>query len=267
MKNLIVLGTGHAVVTQCYNTCFVLVDKDNYVLVDGGGGNGILSQLQKANIPYDKIHHAFISHCHTDHLLGMVWVIRMIGSTMVAGKYEGDFNLYCHDELASGLHSLVEITMDKKIADLIGRRIHIISVADGQQADLLGHTFTFFDLHSTKAKQFGFTLHLDGNKKLTFMGDEPYNSLCEKYAENSDWLLCEAFCLYEERELFKPYEKHHSTVKDACELATLLNVKNLILWHTEDKNIEKRKILYTIEGKQYFKGNLLVPDDLDVIEL
>lgn len=70
MKNLIVLGTGHALVTQCYNTCFALTVDDQYILVDGGGGNGILSQLQRAEIPYDKIHHAFVSHGHTDHLLG-----------------------------------------------------------------------------------------------------------------------------------------------------------------------------------------------------
>ena len=45
-------------------------------------------------------------------------------------------------------------------------------------------------------------------------------------------------------ELFKPYEKHHSTVKDACQTAEKLDIKNLILWHTEDKNISKRQALY-----------------------
>lgn len=91
--------------------------------------------------------------------------------------------------------------------------------------------------------------------------------MSEKYAKNSDWLLSEAFCLYEERAIFKPYEKHHSTVKDSCELATQLNVKNLILWHSEDKTLPKRKELYSNEGKQYYKGTLLVPNDLEVITL
>ena len=31
------LGTGNAVVTECYNTCFVLSENNNYFLVDGGG--------------------------------------------------------------------------------------------------------------------------------------------------------------------------------------------------------------------------------------
>ena len=67
--------------------------------------------------------------------------------------------------------------------------------------------------------------------------------------------------------IFKPYEKHHSTVKEACELAEQLQVKNLVLYHTEDKHINERKELYTNEGKQYYYGNLYVPDDLDVINL
>lgn len=31
--------------------------------------------------------------------------------------------------------------------------------------------------------------------------------------------------------------------------------------------LENRKRLYTEESKQYFNGNIYVPDDLDVIEL
>lgn len=50
-------------------------------------------------------------------------------------------------------------------------------------------------------------------------------------------------------------------------MAADLNVENLILYHTEDKNIEHRQELYQEEGKAYYDGNLFVPDDLDVIEL
>ena len=34
------LGTGNALVTECYNTCFVISDGDKNFLVDGGGGSG-----------------------------------------------------------------------------------------------------------------------------------------------------------------------------------------------------------------------------------
>ena len=78
----------------------------------------------------------------------------------------------------------------------------------------------------------------------------------------------EAFCLYRDREIYKPYEKHHTTVKEACEHAEELKVKNLILYHTEDKNIARRKELYTEEGRAYYHcGNLMVPEDLERIVL
>ena len=41
---LIMLGTGNAMVTRCYNTCFVLSSGEEYFLVDAGGGNGIFKQ-------------------------------------------------------------------------------------------------------------------------------------------------------------------------------------------------------------------------------
>ena len=46
--NITMLGTGNAMVTECYNTCFVLEDGDKHLLVDGGGGNTLLRQLKQA---------------------------------------------------------------------------------------------------------------------------------------------------------------------------------------------------------------------------
>ena len=56
-------------------------------------------------------------------------------------------------------------------------------------------------------------------------------------------------------------------MKDACELAQRLGVENLLLYHTEDRNLVHRKELYAAEGKQYFSGKLWIPDDLETIEL
>lgn len=53
----------------------------------------------------------------------------------------------------------------------------------------------------------------------------------------------------------------------ACQLAEELKVENLLLYHTEDKNIAQRKELYHNEGKKYFNGKILIPDDLESFEL
>ena len=266
-ETLILLGTGNATVTKCFNTCFAIKTGEEYFLVDTGGGNGIMTQLEKAGIPMESIHEIFMSHEHTDHLLGLIWLIRMIATKMKKGQYEGNLNIYCHADLKEIILTITRLTVQAKFFNMIGERIFIHPVEDNEERDILGYHVTFFDIHSTKAKQFGFCMRLDEDEKLTCCGDEPYNELEQKYAENSTWLLHEAFCLYGQADEFKPYEKHHSTVKDACEMAADLNVENLILYHTEDKNIEHRQELYLEEGKAYYDGNLFVPDDLDVIEL
>lgn len=71
----------------------------------------------------------------------------------------------------------------------------------------------------------------------------------------------------EVHDIFDPYEKHHSTVKDACEPAEKLNVRNLLHYHTEACNLSERKNLYQTEGARYFEGNLYIPDDLETLEL
>lgn len=86
-------------------------------------------------------------------------------------------------------------------------------------------------------KQFGFRTQLPDGQSFVCLGDEPYNVINRSYVENADWLLCEAFCLYEDREVFQPYKKHHSTALDAGRLAAELGVKNLVLYHTEDRNL------------------------------
>lgn len=264
---LTMLGTGNAAVTECYNTCFVIEDQEQYFLVDGGGGSQLLHQLKHAGFSWMDMKEIFVTHKHIDHLLGIVWMIRMFCQSMSRGTYDGEAVIYGHEEVITLLHTMAKQLLSEKETRFIGERLHLVIVQDGEERRIQGKKVTFFDIGSTKAKQFGFCMEWGNGKKLTCCGDEPYNPCEEKYAKNSDWLLHEAFCLYEQADRFKPYEKHHSTVKDACELAEELNISNLVLYHTEDKNIKNRKELYKKEGRPFFSGKLYVPEDLEVIDL
>ena len=264
---LTMLGTGNALVTECYNTCFVIEDKGQYFMVDGGGGSTILHQLKYAGFNRMDIRHIFVTHKHLDHIMGIIWMVRVICQSMNKGEYEGEAYIYSHREVLDLIRDISGKLLLQKQTKFIDDRLHLVEVHDGETMNIIGHDITFFDIRSTKARQYGFCMDLEKGKKLTCCGEEPYNVCEEKYAENSDWMLHEAFCLYAERDIFDPYEKHHSTVKDACELAEKLKVRNLVLYHTEDRNISRRKELYLSEGSQYYTGNLYIPDDLESIEL
>ena len=266
-EKLYVFGTGNASALNCYNTCFALRKGDEYLMCDAGGGNGILRILKEMDVPLTAVHHLVVTHEHTDHVLGVVWMVRMIATAMLQGKYEGNLHIYGHEELLGKVRTLCTLTLQKKHCAVFDDRILFEAVADGETRKALEYEVTFFDIHSTKAPQFGFTLQLESGKKLTCLGDEPYNELCRPYAEHADWLLSEAFCLYEDRERFKPYEKHHSTAKDGAQQAADLEVKNLVLWHTEDSDLVNRKARYTAEAAKEFGGTIYVPDDGEIIEL
>lgn len=261
------LGTGCAMVTKCYNTCFTISKGDEHFLVDTGGGNTILSNLEKCNISLNKIHHLFISHSHNDHIMGVVWIVRAVAQSIINNKYDGILTIYCEDSVKTTIETLCNLVLQSKFTKYLGDRIIFNIVSNNTNLKIMDWNVTFFDIKSTKLLQFGFKAELSCGKSITFLGDEPYRDPLYDFAYNTDYLLHEAYCLYSQKEIFKPYEKHHATVKDACENASKLDVKNIVLYHTEDKNILTRKALYIEEGKQYFSGNIYVPDDLDIIEL
>ena len=61
---LTMLGTGGALVTDCYNTCIALEENGSVFITDCGGGNGILRQLEAARIDAGSIRQVFITHRH-----------------------------------------------------------------------------------------------------------------------------------------------------------------------------------------------------------
>lgn len=265
------LGTGNATVSQIYNTCFVLQTPSTLMLVDAGGGNGILAQLKKVNVQISDIHHLFVTHAHTDHVLGVIWVIRMVAQCK---GYEGLLHVYGNDKVMKVIKTIIDMILAKKQLAKVAERVVFHQLEDGDCFEVGDMKLESFDIQSTKEKQFGFRAELPSSSDesgkplvLACLGDEPYNGQNRRYIVGADWMMCEAFCLYADRDTFKPYEKCHSTALDAGKLAEELGVKNLILYHTEEKTLANRKENYTREAAENFKGRIFVPDDLEVIEL
>ena len=240
MNQITMLGTGNATVSQIYNTCFVLQTPSTLMLVDAGGGNGILAQLKKINVQISDIHHLFVTHAHTDHVLGGIWVIRMVAQCK---GYEGLLHVYGNDKVIKVIKTIIDMILAKKQLAKVAERVVFHQLEDGDCFEVGDMKLECFDIQSTKEKQFGFRAELPSSDEsdkplvLACLGDEPYNEQNRRYIVGADWMMCEAFCLYADRDTFKPYEKCHSTALDAGKLAEELGVKNLILYHTEEKTL------------------------------
>ncbi len=261
-SHVTMLGTGSALVTRCYNTCFVLHGADGArMLVDAGGGNGILTQLERAGIACNAIHNLFVTHAHTDHLLGCVWMIRM------ALQFRFPLHVWSHHKVVRLLTLVCRDILPSGEVEGMGSLVVMHELKDGDRFEVGGMQLQCFDIHSAKELQYGFVALMPDGQRLCCLGDEPFSEQCRTYADGADWLMCEAFCLHEDRECFQPYEKHHSTALDAARLAEKLGVRNLILYHTEDKTLETRKERYTAEAQTAYGGRVFVPDDLERIVL
>lgn len=267
-EELIILGTGHATVTECYNTCFVLRIPGSTLLVDGGGGNGILQQMKKAGVYLSTLTALFVTHAHTDHLFGIVWVLRMMGEE-VSGR--GDFRrciVYGHDKVLNTLKYICKKTLTSTTWNNIQAKV-IFKKVYPDQCLMVGENLKlhFFDTKSSDEKQYGFKAYLPNGKTLVCLGDIPCHERLFSYVKDTDWLLCEAFCREADKDIFHPHKLHHSTVLDAAMAAERLNVKNLILYHTEDTALYERKDNYTEEACKVYSGGIYVPDDLETIIL
>lgn len=263
-----ILGTGHGTAINCYNTCFTLDNGSEYFLVDAGGGNGILKQLADSKIDVRDIKNMFISHTHTDHIMGAIWVIRFVGRKYLVEDFDEEFKIYGNDLVINAIRQMCAVVLPKKFTDLLDDKIKLVVVDTGDTTEILKNKVDFFDINARKVKLTGFSMWLNNNEKFTFIGDETCQPSTEKYVENSKWLFADAYMAGQEAEEYDPIRRHaHSTVKFVAELCERLNVKNVIMSHTIDTDLEHRKETFTKDAKKYYSGNVYVPDDLEQIEI
>lgn len=266
MDKLIMLGTGNGGTLNLYNTCFVIQNLKGNFLIDTGGGIEIIKRLKNANIELENLNNIFISHSHTDHILGLFWLFKILSVKFMHGRQNDHINLYCNDVVFDAIKVISKSVLSEKLVQIIFNVFNFIVVKDNDEYIINDNKFTFFDIKAKGTKQFGFKTNIN-NKKFVFLGDETLNVELYDLVKNADYVTHEAFCLDSEEHIFHAYEKNHSTVKSVCEIMNKLNVKNLILYHTEESHGEDRKNLYFNEGSKYYNGNLLIPNDMETIEI
>ena len=156
-------------------------------------------------------------------------MVLLIAYEMLQNRYPGELMLFCNDDVADKILAISQMTLQGPQYNLIGNRIHLNRVVDGDKRQILQFELTFFDLKSPATRQFGFSVQLPDGQVLVCLGDEDCHTDCEHYVYGADWLLTEGHCLDQDIKYYNPRSLNHSTVRDACELASRLAVRNLVL--------------------------------------
>ena len=265
---LVMLGTGSALPRRSYNTCFVLdPGTGQRLLVDAGGGNGILHQLTQCGLNPADIGSMFISHAHTDHILGAVWIVRLAIFAFKEGRAGWPLHVYGNAATIGALTEICRLTfLPSYFADMPSAVV-LHTVSHGSTCTVSGMDMRFFDCHSREVDQTGFRTQLPTGESLCFLGDESLTEHNSADVAGADWLICGAFCRRADAHIFHPYEKHHHTVADVAATASDAAVKHLVLVHCEDTDPDRREALYQAEAGALFDGNVSVPTDGAIIEL
>ncbi len=267
MDKLIFLGTASAMAYHSYTTSIALTEESHVFITDGGSGNGVLLQLEKAGIPLLRVTDIFISHCHTDHITGVIWLVRAIGHQFDRGQRTTPLTLYAHQEVLDTFRKIADLLMPRSVIGHFDQTILFQPVLSGDVRPIGPWQITFFDTGAKKTLQYGWKALLPNKETITFLGDEPLKEESVPYAQDSDYLIHEAFCLAADEEKYHPHRINHSTILDAVDNATRLGVKHLILFHGEDDIDGTRQARYLKEACAHFNGPVSVPNDLDTITL
>lgn len=147
--------------------------------------------------------------------------------------------------------------------EFVGDRIFFIEINDGMISNINGLNYEFIDMLAKKTPMFGFRI-LD--KEIIFTGDETLKEELYDRVKNCNLLMHESFCLENEINIKNPYPIMHCTVKDAAMIAKKINAKKLLIYHTMDYDLENRKELYKEEALKYYDGEVIVPNDLEIID-
>ena len=264
MNKILMLGTGNGTTMDLYNTCFVIQNNKGNFLVDTGGSIEIIKRLNHFNINYKDLKHIFISHSHTDHILGLFWYFKKISRDAMHGLIKQKINIYCNDIVYDTIKEVSKYILPQILMDAIYQIVNFVILKDGDNYNINGIKYTFMDMKAKGTKLFGFRCNFNG-KKFAFLGDETLKADLYEDIKDYDYVMHEAFCLESEENIFHAYEKNHSTTKSVSEVMNKLNVKHLILFHTEESHKKQRKKLYTKEAQTYFNGKVIVPNDLETI--
>lgn len=240
---------------------FRIFNNQTELYVDGGHGQNLAQRVLRKEI--NQPENLFVTHCHTDHLLGVPQILRIVQKPL---------NIYCSENMEQRIKTLMNLVWKRMWKKINWPLFKFHYNQDKVQFNIDSWTLEPIDLYSQKDEQFGFIFTGEG-KKIVCFWDESIDVMKRDDLErfkDCDWLLCEAFCSEQNKELFDPHPKAHITAKEAAEIAVRLKAKNLVVTHIAEKiEIDRSNQFQIIESEiaKIFKWGIFVPHDDTVINL
>ena len=276
-----ILGCGSALPTTRHNASSQVIRIGNkQFMIDCGEGTQL--QLRRNHIHFSFINHIFISHLHGDHSFGLIGLISTFGllgrtaplhiyaDAMLEKVMKPQLDFYCKDikyplffhSIDASKHSVIyednTITVETlplnhrmpccgflfrekpKRRHLIGDVANFYNIPIYQRQSIKdGADYTTPD--GTVIPNSKLTREADPARRYAYCSDtRPCPQICG-YLKDVDLLYHEATFAESEKERAKV--THHSTAKEAAEIALTAGVKRLLLGHYSSRYDDEKQLL------------------------
>lgn len=241
-------------------------------------GRGSTMQLYKLKIPLGAITANFLTHMHSDHLVGLpdMWLTGWLATPWASRK--GPMKLYgpkgtvaMTENLTRAFAEDIRIRMDDEHLDPAAIAFAAKDIEPGRVYDSNGVKVTAIEVnHGDKIKpSFGYVIEYNGHK-VVLSGDTKYDERIARAAEGADLLIHEVAVIEPEllvrNPVYKDIGAHHTSPEEAGRIFASARPKLAVYSHIVFGTVkpapdipEEPLILRT---RTEYKGPLLVGRDM-----
>ena len=299
MMKLVFLGTSAAQPTTDRGLTCICLEKEGEILMFDAGEGAQISYL-KSGLGWNKKMKIFVTHLHGDHCIGILGLLQ----TMTLQNRTEPMEIYGPDGIEEfiaanikvlnfGLSFPVMISTVKE-ETIVDEKTYTVNACEAEHS-VMSYSYLFQEkdkpgrFFPDKAKEFGVpegelwhklqtgqdikvgekivkSSDVLGEKrpgkKIGISGDTRPTKKLEEFFKDCDYLSFDSTFSHDLQD--KAMETHHSTAKEAADLAKNANVSNLILTHFSARYSDESILL---EEAKIIHSNVTAAKDLLEIEI
>lgn len=246
-------------------------------------GRGVTQRLYQVGVPMGKINATFLTHLHSDHVVGIpdVWLTGWLRAPYA--QRDVPFKIYGPEgtrSLMDGLQKAYAWDVETRIADQ-GFKREAISV-DATEFDKEGTVYEMDGVkvssievnHGEKVKPaFGYKIEF-GGRSVVISGDTKFNENLIKHATGTDILIHQVAAMRPEMlkiPVFKVIMAHHTSPEEAGTVFARAKPKLAVYYHFViygNPKIPPYKVQDVVDlTRKNYSGPLRVGEDLMAFEV
>ena len=243
------LGTAGSSITALRNNSSILIDND--LLIDAG--EGTTQRLLQLGA-FNSIKTILISHLHVDHFIG---IFSFLWKKWLTNEKDL-ITIYGPPNIQSAINQILTLTTTP--VDTFSVEIYYVPLDPKYKIIRIGEISTIQVIHPIYTLAF----RIDREKSVCYSSDTaPFHRIIS-LAKGCDLLIHDCSFLNWKSELAHKY--YHSTPRDAAKIANKANVKKLAIFHISDENNDSLE-QYKQEAEEFFNGEVVLANDMEIIEL